>query len=439
MDATVATGLSRPTAFALAPDGRIFVAEQTGNIRIIRNGQLLSTALLSLQVNTLVNRGILGLTLDPNFANNGYLYVYYTVATGTPHDRVSRFTAIGNSVSPSSELVWVYLPPPSSNAFNNNSFADDGGGLAFNGDGTLFIGVGDNNSPASAQDLNSPFGKVLRINSNGSIPPDDPHYTTGFGINRAIYAIGLHDPTQVVAQPGTTRLYINDIGLNFYEKIVQAVPVYSRFSPMTENPNNSPGFTNPVFAYQHGSGNQAGYSISGGAFYVPAVAQFGKDDFGDYFFADRINNWIRVYNPSTNTVSDFATNLDTSTPVSLQVDAAGNLFYLAQGDNGSPNTGVLHEISFSSAVNRCRRTSSSSACCIRTIWAAPAVSRKLIIGAQQVPQLGRLQVATELQHSPEAVHRRVTELYQQILGRYPDPGGLAFFSNALEMATPSNR
>ena len=82
-ETVVASGLIDPTAMALAPDGRLFVAQQTGQLRIIENGQLLSTPFLSLSVDSTNERGLLGVALDPNFESNQYVYVYYTVP-GTP-------------------------------------------------------------------------------------------------------------------------------------------------------------------------------------------------------------------------------------------------------------------------------------------------------------------------------------------------------------------
>ena len=96
-ETVVASGLVDPTAMAFAPDGRLFVAQQTGQLRIIENGQLLSTPFLSLNVDSNNERGLLGVAIDPNFASNQYVYVYYTVP-GTPaHNRVSRFTANGDT------------------------------------------------------------------------------------------------------------------------------------------------------------------------------------------------------------------------------------------------------------------------------------------------------------------------------------------------------
>src|ERR1041385_1083347 len=102
-DSLVAGGLTTPTAMALAPDGRIFVCEQGGSLRVIKNGALLPTPFTTLNVDQDGERGLLGIAFDPNFAGNNFLYLYYTVATTPRHNRVSRFTANGDIVVPGSE------------------------------------------------------------------------------------------------------------------------------------------------------------------------------------------------------------------------------------------------------------------------------------------------------------------------------------------------
>src|SRR5262249_18299125 len=89
-ETVVASGLTEPTAMAQAPDGRIFVSQQTGALRVIQNGQLLATPFLTLNTDSTNERGLLGVAVDPNFDTNHYVYVYYTVPGSPPHNRVSR-------------------------------------------------------------------------------------------------------------------------------------------------------------------------------------------------------------------------------------------------------------------------------------------------------------------------------------------------------------
>src|SRR5215510_12932920 len=121
-DTLVANGLNNPTAMALAPDGRIFVCEQGGRLRVIKNGVLLSTPFLTVTVDSQGERGLLGVAFDTNFVSNQLVYVYYTATTPTVHNRVSRFTASGDVAVSGSEVVLLDLENLSS-ATNHNGGA----------------------------------------------------------------------------------------------------------------------------------------------------------------------------------------------------------------------------------------------------------------------------------------------------------------------------
>lgn len=129
----VVSGLASPTAMAFAPDGRLFVSEQGGRLRVIKNGALLPTPFLSVNVSSAGERGLLGIAFDPNFASNQYVYVYYTARTPNVHNRVSRFTAVGDVAAAGSERI-IFELTPLSGALNHN-----GGGLHFGADGKLYI------------------------------------------------------------------------------------------------------------------------------------------------------------------------------------------------------------------------------------------------------------------------------------------------------------
>jgi glucose/arabinose dehydrogenase len=137
---------------AFAPDGRLFIAEQNGQLRVVHNGTLPSAPFVSLAVNASGERGLLGIAFDPAFAENQFVYVYYTATTPVIHNRVSRFTASGNVAMPGSEVVLVDLEPLSA-ATNHN-----GGAIHFGPDGTLYIAVGDNANGANSQTLGNRLG-----------------------------------------------------------------------------------------------------------------------------------------------------------------------------------------------------------------------------------------------------------------------------------------
>lgn len=320
---TQISGLSSPTAMALAPDGRIFVCQQGGALRVIKNGALLPTPFVTLSVDSAGERGLLGIAFDPNFASNNFLYVYYTVPVEPRHNRVSRFTANGDVAVPGSETIILELNPLTT-ASNHN-----GGAIHFGPDGKLYIATGENATPSNSQTLNNMLGKILRINSDGSIPSDNPFFNQATGNNRSIWALGLRNPFTFAFQPGTGRMFINDVGQSTWEEINDGIAGSNYGWPATEGPTTNPSFRSPLFAYGHGFGPTTGCAIAGGAFYNPPVVQFPSSFVGKYFFADLCSGWIRVFDPATGTASAFASTI--SQPVDIKVGADGSLYYLSIG------------------------------------------------------------------------------------------------------------
>lgn len=125
----VASNLQDPTAMALAPDGRIFVCEKGGAVRVVKNGALLATPFTVLSPETQGERGLLGIALDPAFPSNGFLYLYWTATSPTLHNRVTRFTAAGDVAAPGSGTTLFDLDDLSG-ATNHN-----GGAIHFGPDG----------------------------------------------------------------------------------------------------------------------------------------------------------------------------------------------------------------------------------------------------------------------------------------------------------------
>ena len=331
-DALVAGGLNTPTAMALAPDGRIFVCQQNGQLRVIKNGVLLPTPFLTVTVDATGERGLLGVAFDPNFASNQLVYIYYTATTPTIHNRISRFIAAGDVAMAGSETIVMDLPNLST-ATNHN-----GGAIHFGPDGTLFVAVGDNANGANAQTLATRLGKMLRITSTGGIPTDNQFFNTATGDNRSIWALGVRNPFTFTFQAGSGRMFINDVGQNTWEEINDGIAGSNYGWPNCEgfcNPPN-PNFRDPIFAYMN---DPTTCAITGGAFYNPQINQFPANFVGNYFFADFCGGWIRRLDPANgNAVSDFATGI--SSPVDLQVSPDGFLYYLARG------TGSVNRIGF---------------------------------------------------------------------------------------------
>ena len=340
----VAAALTRPTAMEFAPDGRLFVAEQGGSLRVIEDGGLLPTPFVSLPVDSTGERGLLGVAFDPNFATNHFVYVYYTSTAGGPHNRVSRFTAAGDVAAPGPEVVLLDLDPLG--ATNHN-----GGAIHFGKDGKLYIGVGDNAVATRAQSLDNPFGKLLRINADGSIPADNPFLTSTTGKDRAIWAIGLRNPFTFAVDPATGQLFINDVGSTdtadrpAAEEINIGKAGANYGWPIAEGySGGGAGFERPLSTYGHGAGNLSGCAISGGTFYDPPAGAFPADLIGGYFFADFCNGWIRVLPPnSISYTMEFATGIDGNL-VDLKVGPDGALYYLKYDASSPGNEGSVVRI-----------------------------------------------------------------------------------------------
>ena len=286
---TVTSGLGAiPTAIAIAPDGRLFVSEQTGALRVIKNGVLLPQPFVTLPVLAVSERGLLGVVFDPDFAANGWIYVYHTTASGGAHNRISRFTAAGDLAVPGSEVVLVDLPSLGPAGKHN------GGAMRFGADGSLYVAVGDDGEGLNAPSLAIPFGKLLRFAKDGSIPSDNPFFGVTTGINRSIWARGLRNPFTFDIHLSTGRMHLNDVGLSTWEE-VNAGRAGADFGwPATEGPTSSAGYDTPLLAYRHSNSPTLfeGSAAVGAAFYAPAVASFGADYVGDYFFADYVSGWI---------------------------------------------------------------------------------------------------------------------------------------------------
>src|SRR5687768_15664779 len=322
----VAGSLPAPTAMAFSPDGRLFVCLQGGQLRVIKNGVLLATPFLTVTTDATGERGLLGITFDPNFPTNNFLYLYYTVTSTPRHNRVSRFTANGDVAVAGSELPILDLENLS--ATNHN-----GGAIHFGPDGKLYVATGENAVPSNAQTLNNRLGKILRINSDGTIPTNNPFFNTATGPNRSIWVLGLRNPFTFAFQPGTTRMFINDVGQSAWEEINDGIAGSNYGWPTCEGACSPPNanFRDPLFQYGHGSSSTTGCAIAGGAFYNPITVQFPATYVGKYFFADLCSGWIRLMDPSNNTATGFASGI--SNPVDLAVASDGSLYYLARGSS----------------------------------------------------------------------------------------------------------
>jgi glucose/arabinose dehydrogenase len=367
-EATVVSDIGTSTTMEFAPDGRLFVLEQAGNVELVRSDGTTWTA-LHLNVDSQGERGLLGIAFDPAFETNHYVYLYYTNpnpgaapwASGE-HNQLSRFTV--DDANPQEPVFTDEAPILD---WNNLSGATNhnGGAIHFGIDGMLYADAGDNvqtftqggSTYRVSQSLSDLLGKQLRINVEafnsglatrddtqvgGLIPAGNPFVGIATGINQLIDNLGLRNPFTFAVQPGTGIIYINDVGETTWEEIDQSFPGanYGWSGGNTDGFGQSPPgpgvYHDPLLAYNHVGGPAGGgTAIVGGVFYDPANPQFPSNYIVKYFYTDLSGGWIRVFDPAhpgtapdPDTSSGFATGIPDEL-VDLNVDSAGNLYVLA--------------------------------------------------------------------------------------------------------------
>jgi glucose/arabinose dehydrogenase len=201
---TIVIGLEIPWAVDLAPDGRLFVTERPGRVRIVRIVGEAATvqpepwATLPARVSPNTERGLLGLALDPSFAKNGFVYLYYSYR-GPGTTTLNRLVRMrdANGVGVDETVLLDGIP---------GNEQHDGGRVKFGPDGKLYLTVGDGEVDARAQNTASPNGKVLRLNSDGSIPTDNPF------ADSAVWSFGHRNPQGIAWHPDTGALYETEHG-----------------------------------------------------------------------------------------------------------------------------------------------------------------------------------------------------------------------------------
>jgi len=315
-----------PTSMAFAPDGRIFATEKAGKVKIIKNGAVLPLSFLELHVNDVAERGLLSINLDPDFANNNFVYIYYTAPDAPIHQRLSRFTANGDIVVPGSERIILDIEP-SVNALHC------GGGLVFGHDGKIYLGVGNDNVAGNSQDINTYKGKILRMNLDGSVPDGNPF--NGSEAAKRVWALGLRNPWTLDIQPGTGKIFANDVGELTWEEINDVTQPGKNFGwPEAEGTSTNPAFTNPVYAYPRiFTGTDGGCAITGGTFFNPVSSNYPAVYTGKYFFLDYCSKWINYIDISGEAQkSNFATSLAGSENI-IKTGPDGNLYYFSIMNN----------------------------------------------------------------------------------------------------------
>lgn len=194
---TVVEGLEIPWDLAFTPDGRILISERPGRIRQVRDGALQDTPYATLDVFHRSEAGLMGITLHPDFASNGYLYVCYTYREGlNTYNRIARLTDQGDRGA-DHHVILDHIP---------GATRHDGCRIRFGPDGYLYATTGDATDPHLSQDLDSLAGKVLRMGADGSVPPDNPF------AGSLVYTWGHRNPQGLDWHPVTGDPFITEHG-----------------------------------------------------------------------------------------------------------------------------------------------------------------------------------------------------------------------------------
>ena len=325
----VGNGLDGPSGFEIAPDGRIFILERSGKIKIVKNGQLLPTPFADLPSENTGDRGLIGIAFDPEFGQaNHYVYFYYT-----GHDLLNhlvRFTA-DTDVGTDGPFELFRTASPSQELHV-------GGSIRFGPDGKLYFAVGDNGNAPLAQELNNPHGKILRIEKDGSIPADNP-FAGQPGKLGAIWAYGFRNPWRFQFDSATGLLYGGDVGDFSWEEVNRIVKGGNYGWPLHEGMCTSgcAGYINPIFAYPHAGESAA---VTGGPVYRHTA--FPTEYVGDLFFGDYAKGFIKHADLDSNgditAVHDF--DLQAGSVVDLKVAPDGSLYYITY------YPGALYRVSF---------------------------------------------------------------------------------------------
>ena len=338
-----ALSFSRMTSLTYADDGsdRLFVTLQPGRIMVFPNDQGVKEAAVFLDIRARVSdrgneEGLLGLAFDPDYATNGYFYVYYSAA-GPRRSVLSRFSASADdpmAADSDSERIVLEVPQPFSN--------HNGGQIVFGPDGYLYIGLGDGGRAddpfGNGQNRSTLLGTILRIDVSGidadgtyAIPTDNPFVGEGGGAREEIWAYGLRNPWRFSIDPETGDLWAADVGQDRYEEIDIIRPGLNYGWNVMEGahcfqPSRScdrDGLEMPVVEYGHDSG----CSVTGG--YVYRGSRLPSLD-GAYVYGDFCSGRIWALRHDGVSMTEHLELVDSRLRISsFGVDQSAELYILA--------------------------------------------------------------------------------------------------------------
>lgn len=308
IDEPIVAGLLNPVAMAFLPDGRLLVTERLSGRIMMYRGVLPATALCTIpNLSTNVERGLLGIAVDPSWPDRPFVYVHYTDA-GTNTLRVARYRVDGDVTNQGDGLLIIDTASRHSilTGLTDVRANHNGGTVRFGPDGMLYVSLGEDDVACSAQDTSAMLGVILRLDVSSLpdtpggpppraalVPPDNPFATNADIDTRLVWVLGLRNPFRFQIDPLTGALFIADVGQESWEEIDIAEQgglnfgwprreAYTDFTSCSFGP--STGFTSPIWAYDHDDG----LAVIGGGVYRHngGTRQFPGPYEGDYFFSD---------------------------------------------------------------------------------------------------------------------------------------------------------
>lgn len=314
-------------ALEQSSDGRIFIAERGGIVKVFQNNTV--STVFTVTTVTDNEQGLLGLTLHPNFAANGYIYVFYSINDGAViRHRIERVKIDNaNQVVSRQEIL---LLEPIGGGFHN------GGALKFF-NGYLYVTVGDSQLNTNSQDLDTYKGKILRLTEDGQPAPGNPYYGSGSVQRQSIWVYGFRNPWRLVANTTANKLFVLDVGTSWEEVNEISNPAIRNYA--WGHPQGGDGkqtetnlFTNPIFTYATGS---IGNALTNGLLYNPAISRY-PNLHGKFIIKDYVRTEIRSFDPNiADPVSTTFFTAPQQYALGMMLGNDGYIYYCAYGNNGS--------------------------------------------------------------------------------------------------------
>ncbi|MDQ1465876.1 MAG: hypothetical protein QOH10_291, partial [Actinomycetota bacterium] len=393
-----------PTAFAYAPDGRIFIGRKAGIVNVWDGGTQHTFLDLRDEVNSVQSRGLVGLTLDPGFATNGRVYVLFTQEL-RPDDPDQGYPAGGQLISIRAKPTDPDTADPSTRVtlvtgFDSVSRLHSVAGLRFDNSGHLLVGFADGSDNGvnegqalAALDLDRLNGKILRIDpTTGNGVPGNPYYNAADpgSVRSRVFARGLRNPFRFTVDPQNDNVYVGEVGWNTWEQFEVFTPTFTnadrdrnagwpcyeggdgvalvqpdyRIAPVSAatchaiyspaEGGSGVGSLTPRYGYRHDDpGGGSGSAIVGGPKYT-GTANYPAEYLGRIFIGDYARDRMQTVDPATGAATDFGTPGTWGSPVDIQIAPDGNVAWLGI------YSAELREIVYTGDTNRPPTASASA-------------------------------------------------------------------------------